>query len=561
MERTGKIYHTTRNFMFKYFLAFVWLGFNFVVFCKIFSNYHHEPRYYYLSKILGIGLCISRATAPVLNLIMALITLPMCRTFNLFMNSLFARCSIRALVFYLEKVKAVHIALGAFLIIVGMIHTLTHLANIINFIEHYNERFPTINWAVSKRDSVFRLLIATPTGFSGCVMMIALFAIAYFSSRQMRDRFYNNFITSHHLFIVFYGMMFYHPLSNILKYQSNVKAHPNGCDLIDENIFRNDSVLQAICKEDPEFTVDEKHAWIWPLIGLSVYVLDVTYRYLIIHSNSKRVSTLQSYVLPGNGIYLKLRFTCNKQISVKPGQYVLIQCPALSTLEWHPFSVVDFPTAIHNTVSLAIAVRGDWTQKLYDAVLEKERFKKSSGGIEYYRRIKFLLDGPYPSPMASMLTNERIVYIAAGVGITPFAGFVRYLLNMNANHPSRIHLIWIVKNAEMFTWFADEIAKLQDRFWKQNKPDRFTMKFYWTQNYNQNMIEEYFSDYPTLKARIYKGRPIWEEVFMELVTLYPRKPVTIYSCGPRSLTKDVKSFCRQHRKHECKFTHLHCGFG
>lgn len=160
MESTGKVYHATRNFMFKYFLAvsfllqhfkslkqynvnyfqFVWIGFNFVVFCKAFSNYHHEPEFYYLSKILGVsplhltwlvldksnvqflrqnGLCVSRGTAPVLNLTMALITLPMCRSLNVALNGAFGRWSVRVLVFYLEKIKVLHLALGVGLIIVG----------------------------------------------------------------------------------------------------------------------------------------------------------------------------------------------------------------------------------------------------------------------------------------------------------------------------------------------------------------------------------------------------------------------------------------------------------
>lgn len=561
MERTAKVYHATRSFMFKYFLAFIWIGFNFVVFCKAFTNYHHEPEYYYLSKILGNGLCISRGTAPVLNFTMALITLPVSRSFNFLLNALFGRCSIRVLVFYLEKIKVLHLTLGVGLIIVGVIHSLAHLVNIINFVDNYDVKFDEINWASGKDDSKIRLLVATPTGFSGCVMLATLFIIAHFSSRQMRDRFYNSFLASHHLFLVFYGMMFYHPLSNIIKYQTNLKAHPNGCDIIDEHIFKNDSVLQAICSEEPTFSAGEKRAWIWPLIGLSVYVFDVVFRYLMTHSDSKRVATLQSYILPGSGVYLRLRFTRRKRVVMCAGQYVLLQCPAISTIEWHPFTVVDFPTAIHNTVSLTVAVRGDWTQKLYDVVLEKERLKQNSGDLSAFRKVQFLLDGPYPSTMTGMLKYKRVVYIGAGVGITPFAGFVRHLLNFNIERPSRIHLIWIVRKAEMFTWFADELTKLQERFWKQNKPDRFVMKLFLTRDYNANLIEEYFGDYPTLKARIFKGRPNWNEIFLDLTTLYPSKAVTVFSCGPRGMTKELKAICKQYRKNTCKFTHFHEGFG
>ncbi|KXJ72671.1 hypothetical protein RP20_CCG017460 [Aedes albopictus] len=385
---------------------------------------------------------------------MALITLPVSRSFNVLLNALFGRWSIRVLVFYLEKIKVLHLFFGVGLIIVGVIHTIAHFINIVNFVDNYDAKFDAINWASGKDD-----------------------------------------------------------------------------------------------------------AWIWPLIGLSIYVLDVTIRYLTAHSDRQKISTLQSYVLPANGVYLRLRFTSSKRIVISAGQYVLLQCPAISTIEWHPFTVVDFPTAIHNTVSLTVAVRGDWTQRLYDLVSEKERLKQSGTGIDALGKVQFLLDGPYPSAMTGMLKCKRMVYIGAGVGITPFAGFVRHLLNFNTDRPTRIHLIWIVRKAEMFTWFADELTKLQERFWKQNKPDRFTLKLFLTRNYNTSIIDEYFGDYPTLKARISKGRPDWDEVFLDLATLYAGKSVNVFSCGPKGLTKDIRGICRQYRKHSCKFIHLHEGFG
>ncbi|XP_062565366.1 NADPH oxidase 4-like isoform X1 [Armigeres subalbatus] len=561
MERTSKVYHATKNFMFKYFLAFTWIGFNFVVFCKAFTNYHHDPEYYYLSKILGNGLCISRGTAPVLNLTMTLIALPVARTFNVLLNTLFGRWSIRALVLYLEKIKVLHITLGAGLIIVSVIHSIAHIINIINFVDNYDDKFADINWASGRNDSKLRLLVATPTGFSGCVMLVSLFAIAYCSRRPLRDRCYNSFRAAHHLFLVFYGMMFYHPLSDIIKYQTNLRTHPNGCDTIDERIFRNDSVLQAICSEQPKFSVAEKRAWIWPLIGLSIYILDIFFRHVTAHSERQKVCTLQSHVLPAQGIHLRLRFTSNKRILISAGQYILLQCPAISAIEWHPFTVVDFPTAIHNTVSLSIAVRGDWTQQLYDLVSIKERLKQNCAGVDALGKLHFLVDGPYPSAMTGMLKCKRIVYIGAGVGITPFAGLIRHHLNVNTVRPSRMHLIWIVQKVEMFTWFAIELSKLQERFWKQNKPDRFTLKLYLTRNYNNNIIDEYFDEHPTLKARINRGRPKWDDIFADLASLYPRKSVNVFSCGPKGMTKELKTVCSKYRKNSCKFTHISEGFG
>lgn len=33
---------------------------------------------------------------------------------------------------------------------------------------------------------------------------------------------------------------------------------------------------------------------------------------------------------------------------------------------------------------------------------------------------RFLIDGPFPSPMESILKYNRVVCVAAGIGITPF---------------------------------------------------------------------------------------------------------------------------------------------
>lgn len=60
--------------------------------------------------------------------------------------------------------------------------------------------------------NVFRLMFLTPVGFSGWTMMALLVIIWTFSTRQMREYFYNSFLGVHHLFLVFFIMMYYHPV-------------------------------------------------------------------------------------------------------------------------------------------------------------------------------------------------------------------------------------------------------------------------------------------------------------------------------------------------------------
>ncbi|XP_055643570.1 NADPH oxidase 4-like [Toxorhynchites rutilus septentrionalis] len=562
MEGCGGTCFVMKKAMFKYFLALILIGLGLGTFCRAYSHYHHEPQYFYLTKILGNGFCISRGTAPVLNVTMVLITLPMCRSLNNLFNALFGKSSIQILVFYLEKIKVLHIYFGVGLISVGLIHTLAHVVNIHNFIENYDERFATINWAVDENDSMLRLLFLTPTGFSGCAMMATLFVILHFSRHQMRDSFYNIFFRIHHLFLLFYCMMLYHPLSNIIKFQTNLQAYPIECESLDKQVLRNDTHLQVTaCSGVPEFDAGQKRGWIWPMAGLSVYIFDAVYRYVTIHSDHRAVTTLQSSLLPGKGVYLKLGLPRKNHMKIRNGQYILLQCSVISSIEWHPFTIIDFSTDSSNSMSLAVSVRGDWTKKLYHIVAENERIQHGFSEIECSKIIEFLVDGPYPSVMGSMVQYKRIVYVGAGIGITPFVGFARYLLNSRFSRPLRIHLIWIVRSVEILTWFADVINALQDKLWRQNQPDRLSLKLYWTHNFDECLLVDHFCNYPALNARISPGRPDWDKTFQELTMLYPKKTVTVFSCGPKALTEDVRNMCAKYGKDACNFRHFHDGFG
>lgn len=137
-----------------------------------------------------------------------------------------------------------------------------------------------------------------------------------------------------------------------------------------------------------------------------------------------------------NAIFLT--FKINENISIQPGQYILLQCENISTLEWHPFTITDFVIEPKRTVfTLAISVRGDWTGELYQKIVnlklhsEKSRRRKSKNrrrNLPVPRKLNFILDGPFPSPMESIIANERVVLIGAGIGVTPFISMFNYIM-------------------------------------------------------------------------------------------------------------------------------------
>ncbi|KPP57818.1 hypothetical protein Z043_124414, partial [Scleropages formosus] len=89
----------------------LWLSANTVLFWKTFTLYCYGPQYYYLYKMLGLGLCLSRASAAVLNLNCCLVLLPMCRAVLAILRGsqkVMSRKARRLL----DKSKTFHVACG-----------------------------------------------------------------------------------------------------------------------------------------------------------------------------------------------------------------------------------------------------------------------------------------------------------------------------------------------------------------------------------------------------------------------------------------------------------------
>lgn len=93
-----------------------------------------------------------------------------------------------------------------------------------------------------------------------------------------------------------------------------------------------------------------------------------------------------------------------------PGSYYRIKVPAISTTEWHPFSLASGVTSHHLT--FFIASSGDWTRELY-RIVSDEVLRKTT---------KVLVQGPFhaPAKSATKCSTKATLLVASGIGITPF---------------------------------------------------------------------------------------------------------------------------------------------
>ncbi|XP_041088537.1 NADPH oxidase 4-like [Polyodon spathula] len=212
----------------KHLLLLLWLAVNVWLFWKTFILYYSGPQYYYLHRMLGLGLCISRASASVLNLNCSLVLLPVCRTLLAFLRGS-QKVSSRQARRLLDKSKTFHAACGVTICIFSVVHVAAHMVNILNFSARYSEDFPSLNVAHYRGEDPRLIIFTTVPGVTGILMVLILFLMFTASSYSIRVSNYDIFWYTHNLFIVFYILLLLHVAGGALKYQSNVEAHRPGC--------------------------------------------------------------------------------------------------------------------------------------------------------------------------------------------------------------------------------------------------------------------------------------------------------------------------------------------
>lgn len=150
----------------------------------------------------------------------------------------------------------------------------------------------------------------------------------------------------------------------------------------------------------------------------------------------------------------------------RAGQYILLQVPKISLLQWHPFTI---STCVGNRMQVHIKTDGDWTSKL--------RGLAENGQPEV---VKVGIDGPFGAPAQRFYDFQYSIVVGSGIGITPFSGILTDLQEralrrtdseeeVSPPDPSgriyrKIEFLWMVRERNNLLWFADllnEVSKAE----------------------------------------------------------------------------------------------------
>ena len=196
--------------------------------------------------------------------------------------------------------------------------------------------------------------------------------------------------------------------------------------------------------------------------GLAAYTLDK----VLFFCSSRRPIRIVRLTQPVRG-YVRMEIAIDEKYIFEPGQWVQINVPAVSLLEWHPMTVASAPG--HSTMTLDMKVIGDWTKKLQQL---SERFDSTTTTTYAHSSTVFIdqFHGSSHARMQGYLNHPAILMVAGGIGITPMMSALRHLVeeeesgggkSLSFPHVRRVVLVWIVRKQSVVDLYRDELGYFQ----------------------------------------------------------------------------------------------------
>jgi len=222
------------------------------------------------------------------------------------------------------------------------------------------------------------------------------------------------------------------------------------------------------------------------------------------------------------------------------GNYVFMNFPQLTMLEWHPYTLSNGPH--DDYLEVHIKSLGDHTQEL----------------LEYASNNKALwvrVDGPYGRFSLNHKRYPVVVLVGGGVGITPQIAALKHIFRINMStemrkkiprspHNKHVVFVWVCPSEEVYGWFSDVLDKCKAVAGKDGYPALYPLVYITRAEKCSN---------PDLIA----GRPKMDEVFDLTEKWTQAKRTAVIACGPTPLVNSVWDECVGRTMEDVRFDFHH----
>ncbi|XP_022760753.1 respiratory burst oxidase homolog protein A-like isoform X3 [Durio zibethinus] len=528
-------------------------------------------------KVMRYCLLTAKGAAETLKFNMALILLPVCRNTITWLRS----TKLNLFVPFDDNINF-HKAIAAAIVIGVILHAVNHLAcDFPRLLKSSTQDYGDfLIQDFGSHKPTYIDLVKGAEGVTGILMIICM-AIAFtLATRWFRrnliklpkpfDRItgFNAFWYSHHLFVIVYVLLIIH-----------------GVFLYLEHIWYR------------------KTTWMYLAVPALLYAGERTLRFF--RSGFYTVRLLKVAIYPGG--VLTLQISKPPQFRYKSGQYMFVQCPAVSPFEWHPFSITSAPGDSY--LSVHIRQLGDWTQelkRLFSDVCEPPVAGKSGllRADETTKKSlpKLLIDGPYGAPAQDYRKYDVLLLVGLGIGATPFISILKDLLynivkmeeqadsvsdtswtsdlstgsNDSTTHnrvsPKRkktlkttnAYFYWVTREQGSFDWFKgvmNEVAELDKRgviemhnyltsVYEEGDARSALITMVQALNHAKNGVDIVSGT----RVRTHFARPKWKNVLSKLSSKHCNARIGVFYCGAPVLAKELSKLCYEfNQKGSTKF--------
>uniref|UniRef100_A0A673AWW1 NADPH oxidase 2 n=1 Tax=Sphaeramia orbicularis TaxID=375764 RepID=A0A673AWW1_9TELE len=546
------------------FVVLVWLGINAFLFVHFYMAFL-TPRWFYTRVLLGHALSWARAPAAALNFNCMLILLPVCRNLLSFLRGSIQFCS-RTAARQLDRNLTFHKLVAYMIAFHTAVHIIAHLFNFEFFWDAQltndtsslpyvlsqignNDNASFLNPIRNNHTSPTLITFTTIAGLTGVAITLALILIITSSMEVIRRSYFEVFWYTHHLFVIFFMGLVFHGYGRIVRGQtvSSLRTNqPERC-FNHSDTWGEDGSDCAV----PEFAGNPPGTWKWVLAPMILYVCERLVRFYRSH---QKVVITKVVMHPSKTLELQMK---RKGFRMEVGQYVFIQCPSVSRLEWHPFTLTSAPE--EDYFSAHIRIVGDWTEALYQAC-GGDRTEPQ----EAWKLPKVAIDGPFGTASEDVFRYEVVMLVGAGIGVTPFASILKsvwykHIQKNQEVYTKKIYFYWLCPETQAFEWFADLLQSLEGQMNDKGMSDFLSYNIYltrWkeTEAAHFRVHHEAENDPITgLKQKTLYGKPNWDNEFTNISTKHPGTKVGVFLCGPPQLGKALEKQCLSHSEADTQF--------
>lgn len=223
--------------------------------------------------------------------------------------------------------------------------------------------------------------------------------------------------------------------------------------------------------------------------------------------------------------YIRVRLQQHRHIF--PGAWLQVTCPKTRSVLGHPFTAIVRSCGYHGQpaeVEFLWKVNPgmSWTRRLHDAVMVADDGKG----------FRFFLTGPHGGGLGSLKGMGVVVFVVAGVGVTPAASLVTHLVNSGIE----LHVIWSARSAALISYVATNYfgGEEQDHYFARF-PSRRHIHFT-----HPGALPEFANT--VLPGYVKMGRPKIADILSNIsqdALEHRLFDVGVFVCGPGALVADV----------------------